>query len=280
MRFLALLLILTISALAQNANASAGAQTGSGPTYGATAAPAQGGMVVPVVLTKSIDSKKAKVGDEVAAKVTADIRSGGQVVLPHDSKMMGKITQATARSKGDGTSQLGMIFDRAVLKNGSTINLTATIQAIAPPPQQQSSDDSGSSDMSSSSGGGPMGGGMSGGTPSRGAEGVSTAGGPGGGAVGSAAGGVTGTANTVGTATGSIPNVAGSGAMLTARSVGVIGIKGLELNTSASADGSSTLTSSGKNVKLDSGSYLLIRITAASPAQPAKNEPSNDKQPK
>jgi hypothetical protein len=228
--------------------------------------------VVPVVLTKSIDSKKAKVGDEVVAKVAADIRSGGQVVLPHDSKMMGKITQATARSKGDGTSQLGIIFDRAVLKNGSTINLTSTIQAIAPP-QQQSYDESGSgsSDMSSSaSGGGPMGGGLSGGTPSRGAEGVSSASGSGGGAVGPAAGGATGTANAAGTATGSIPPVAGSDAMLTARSVGVIGINGLELNTAASADGSATLTSSGKNVKLDSGSRLLLRITAAS-AQPAKD---------
>lgn len=278
MRLSILPLILTFSALAQvngNSNAMAGAQTGNASPYGTTTASTQGGTVVPIVLTKSIDSKKAKVGDEVNARVLMDIRSGGQVVLARDTKLIGKITQATARAKGDGTSQLGMAFDRAVLKNGSTLNLTTMIQAIAPP-EQHSYDNSGpgASDMpsASSAGGQGPGGGMS----SRGPEGISSAGGPVG-AAGSAAGGVADTTtNTAGTATGSIPRVAGSDAILTTRSVGVVGIKGLEMNTATSTDGSATLSSSGKNVKLDSGTRLLVRVTAASPAQPAAS--GNEKQ--
>jgi hypothetical protein len=270
MRLLALLLIVTFSVLAQdsgysnaNASAQAGGAYGSTPT---TASSQGGGTIVPVVLTRSIDSKKAKAGDEVVARVAMDIRSGGQVVLPRDTKLIGKITQATARAKGDGTSQLGMAFDRAVLKNGSTLNVTTTIQAIAPPEQQSYGDSgAGASDMSSSSGGGPSGERMS----SRGPEGTSSATGP----VGADT-----AVNSAGTATGSIPHVAGSDAILTTRSVGVVGIKGLEMNTAASTDGSATLSSSGKNVKLDSGSRLLVRVTAASPAQP--ESPGGEKQQK
>jgi hypothetical protein len=198
-----------------------------------------------------------------------DIRSGGQVVLPRDTKVVGKITQATARAKGDGTSQLGMAFDHAVLKSGSTLNLTTTIQAIAPP-EQHSYDNSGAgaSDMPASSGGAQIGAG--GGMSSRGPEGMSSAG---------SAGGATDTAtNSAGTATGSIPRVAGSDAILTTRSVGVVGIRGLEMNTATSTDGSATLSSSGKNVKLDGGSRLLVRVTGASAAQPAS--PGNEKQQK
>src|SRR5579864_6672814 len=40
------------------------------------------GSVIPVQLTKSIDAKKAKTGDEVVAKVTQDMKSNsGEVIL-------------------------------------------------------------------------------------------------------------------------------------------------------------------------------------------------------
>ena len=101
----------------------------------ATAAAAQGGTIIPVELPKSIDSKKAKVGDEVTAKVISDVRSGGAVAIPRGSRLIGKITQANARAKGDATSSLGIVFDRAVLKNGSALSLVTTIQAVIAPPQ-------------------------------------------------------------------------------------------------------------------------------------------------
>jgi hypothetical protein len=47
-----------------------------------------------------------------------------------------------------------------------------------------------------------------------------------------------------------------------------VGIKGLELNASADSNSSGSLfTSSGKSVKLDGGTRLLVNVSAASPGQ-------------
>src|ERR1700719_772056 len=60
-----------------------------------SSAPAQptriaAGTVIPVSLTKSVDAKKAKTGDEVIAKVTEDIKtSSGEVLVPKDTKVVG-----------------------------------------------------------------------------------------------------------------------------------------------------------------------------------------------
>ena|SRR5579859_4581118 len=44
------------------------------------------GSVIPVQLTKTIDAKKAKTGDEVLAKVTQDLKSNsGEVVFAKDT---------------------------------------------------------------------------------------------------------------------------------------------------------------------------------------------------
>ena len=123
-------------------NASTATQTTTSAASTATqananaSAAAQGGLVVPVELAKSIDSKKAKVGDEVTAKVLSDVRSSSGVAIQKGSKLIGKVTEASARSNGDATSALGIAFDRAVLKNSSTLSLVSTIQAVIAPPRQ------------------------------------------------------------------------------------------------------------------------------------------------
>jgi type IV secretory pathway VirB10-like protein len=56
------------------------------------------GSVIPVTLAKTIDAKKVKPGEEVDAKVTQDLKSGtGEVVVPKDTKIVGKITEAQPR---------------------------------------------------------------------------------------------------------------------------------------------------------------------------------------
>jgi hypothetical protein len=89
------------------------------------------GTTVLVELTKPIDAHKAKPGDEVVAKVTEDIKSDNKVVLPKGSKVMGKVTQAQGRAKGQDESVLGLAFDSAVLKDGTQVPISFTIQAIA-----------------------------------------------------------------------------------------------------------------------------------------------------
>ena len=76
------------------------------------------GSIIPVQLTKTIDAKKVKTGDEVEAKVTQDLTTGnGEVVLPKDTKVVGHITEAQTRSKEQKESQIGIAFDHTVGKN-------------------------------------------------------------------------------------------------------------------------------------------------------------------
>jgi hypothetical protein len=235
-----------------------------------TAAAAQGGAIVPVELPRSIDSKKAKVGDEVIAKVISDVRSGGAVAIPRGSKLVGKITEVNARAKGDATSSLGIVFDKAVLKNGSTLNLVSTIQAVIAPPQAAPSSlsDSGAGIQT------PPGGGSSGGGDMVGSAtgAVGNTAGSAVGAVGNTAGSALGTAGSDLSAAGS---VGANAPVVTSRTSGVVGIKGLELNTSADSQASgSVLTSGSKSVKLDSGTRLLVNVSAATPGSAEKPEES------
>ncbi len=65
-------------------------------------------------LRKSLDAKRNKQGDRVEARITQDVKSDGQVFIPKGSKLIGRITQAKARARGE--SALGIVFERAVSK--------------------------------------------------------------------------------------------------------------------------------------------------------------------
>jgi hypothetical protein len=115
------------------------------------------GSVIPVQLTKTIDSKKAKAGEEIEVKVTQDMKNdNGEILVPKDTKVLGHITEAQKRSKEQKESELGITFERAMM-NGSEVPMPMSIQAIiVPPPQNTTSnaaaDNSGA--MSAPSGGG------------------------------------------------------------------------------------------------------------------------------
>jgi hypothetical protein len=83
---------------------------------------------------------------------------------------------------------------------------------------------------------------------------ANTAGNVGGSAVGSATGTVNRTAGGVGAAANSTLN---------ANSQGVVGLPGYTLDgAAASATQGSVITSSGKNVKLDSGTQMVLRVVS------------------
>ena len=91
------------------------------------------GSVIPVQLTKTIDAKKAKQGDEVVAKVTIDMKTdGGQILVPKDTTVVGHVTEAQARNKEQKESQVGISFDKAKMKSGD-MPLPMSIQAIIAP---------------------------------------------------------------------------------------------------------------------------------------------------
>ena len=129
-------------------NAQAGAQVNvgdnkvqaSGGASASTAASAQGngssaaiadGTAINATLNSSVDSKKAKQGDEVTAHTTEAIKSQGKTVVPKGSKLVGHVTRASARGRGDADSALGIAFDKAILKGGEEIPLNGSIQALA-----------------------------------------------------------------------------------------------------------------------------------------------------
>jgi len=217
----------------------------------ASASQLRAGTTMPAELTKPLDARKNKVGDEVIAKTTEDVKSEGHVVVPKGSKLVGHVTAVSAQTKGQAGSALGIAFDRALLKNGSEIPVSLTVQAIgraqaaaAAAADNDMMTSAGSSGMGSPSTHGPGGGLMNGVATSTGRV-VNT--------VGSTAGAAV---NTAGAASGSVAS--GS---LTSTSQGVVGLHGLSLSTDASnsAQGS-VITSNGSNVHLDSGTEMILRV--------------------
>ncbi len=176
--------------------------------------------VIPVALAKSIDSKKLKEGDEIDAKTVATMRSGSGVTIPAGSKVVGHVTQAKARSKGDPESSLGIAFDK-IEAPGKDLPIKGVMQAVGPNPDASSGPDTGAA------GGGTMA--AHGGDSSTMASPVSGPGAP------------------IGYKPGQ-----GGGKMLSPQSTGVVGIKNLQLDNSV-------LTSSGKEVKLEQGSQIMVK---------------------
>ncbi|HEV2962713.1 MAG TPA: hypothetical protein VG649_12870 [Candidatus Angelobacter sp.] len=237
-----------------NASASAKASGNAGGNGANASSALSSGANVQAELTKSLDAKKAKAGDEVTAKVTQDVKSNGQVVVRKGSKLIGHVTEAKARSQGESESRLGIAFDKAVLKDGQEIPFNAVVQALAPAVNAAASADdsamvggSAPAPMPSSNGGGAPGGGM--GSPV--------------GAIGSTVGRTVGnTAGTVGGAAAGTVN--GAGGALGAGSHGVIGMQGLTLNSAASGSAQgSVISSSSRNVKLDSGTQMVLQVNGS-----------------
>src|SRR5580704_10904273 len=84
----------------------------------------------PVALSKSLDSKKLKDGDTVVCTTTAALHSKNGMLIPSGTKVIGHITKATAKSKGDPDSSLGIEFDKIELSNKKELDMKGVLQAI------------------------------------------------------------------------------------------------------------------------------------------------------
>lgn len=203
------------------------------------------GSVIPVQLTKSIDAKKAKTGDEVFAKVTQDLKSNnGEVILAKYAKIVGHVTEAQARTKDQKASEVGIVFDQTVSKSGE-MKLPMSIQAIIAPVQSNASaGDSGGYGQPATGGTtatSPMGGSnrngqMEGAPPTASPSPRSTAG------------------TTGGTDVQARPPITGN-------TQGVIGMPDVKLEANAQNGGQGSIVSSEKsNIKLESGTIMLLRV--------------------
>jgi hypothetical protein len=214
------------------------------------------GSTVEAELTKPVDVRKNTPGDEVTAKTTQDVKSDGHVVLPKGSKIVGRVTHAQARAKGQEESQLGMAFDRAILKDGTQMPVAFTIQAIGRSESEATAATAAETDTM-------MGGANAGGMTSPGGNaGMQGRGGLSG--VTSTAGGAV---NTAGSTAGTTLNTAGrAGAAvdgnLGATSNGVVGLPGMTLSAAPSsmAGVGSVISSKDSNVRLDSGTRMILGV--------------------
>ena len=211
------------------------------------------GSILPVQLTKSIDVKKIKTGDQIEAKVTQDMKAGnGEVIVPKDTKVVGRVTEAQARNKEQKESQIAIAFDRAVMKNGGDVNLPMSIQAIISQSYLSASNSPGGENTGQSSASSGTASGM---PPSNG---------------NARAGGMAASQSSTPTpnaesATGPTEDKKGNGAHqpITGNTQGVLGIPDLTLSSANTAQGS-VLTSEKNNVKLESGTLMLLKVTGAS----------------
>jgi hypothetical protein len=199
-----------------------------------------------VLLTKTVDAKKAKSGDEVVAKVTQDLKTNsGDLILAKDTKVVGHVTEAQARSKEQKESQLGIAFDRAVMKNGGEMQMPMSIQAIIGP--QNNNPTAGGNDQGSAP------------SASAGQTAAGNAGRPG-------MGGSTPPPAPSPSAAGSnVPPDAQAGTNtpgpITTQTQGVVGISNLKLEAAGqSLTQGSVVTSEKNNVKLESGTMMLLRV--------------------
>jgi hypothetical protein len=279
-------LTLCVRALAQT-TAQAGAQSSdqassTASTSSSAAAQANhtnaglaSGITFNAALNTPIDSKKAKASDSVIAHTTESVKSDGKTVLPKGTKLVGHVTQASARAKGDSESSLAIAFDHAILRNGSEVPLSVVIQALASAQAGATAQErevdaiAGAGASEARSGMGTSRGTLVGKTSTAGsavgtlANTSAAVGSTGAGAVNSAVNSATGPAGASRGAVGGL-NAAGQ---LTSNSRGVFGLNGLSLSseTANNARGS-VITSAGKNVRLEGGARMLIVTQAASSA--------------
>jgi hypothetical protein len=210
------------------------------------------GSAIHATLEKPVDARKNKRGDQVVAETSEDVKSDGKVVIPHGSKIVGHVTEVRAREKGQAESAVSVVFDHAVLKDGSHIPLSLAVQAVGNGAVAQVEENSlispGELDAT--------------GSVSGTASSTSRIGGGAAGSVHSSTGSLVNTAGRVGGAAANTAAGTGAGASssLNSNSQGVIGLRGLNLASSASSSNSGTFTSPNSNVHLDSGTQMILSV--------------------
>jgi hypothetical protein len=211
-------------------------------------------------LAQKIDSKNAKVGDEVVARTTSTAQLEG-TKLPKGTRLMGKVSDVQAKSHEQHDGRLGFTFDRAVLRDGQEIPIHATLRSISAPASVAAMGDA-TDDFAAT--GGPM---MANGGGSAHAGGGLL--GSGGGAVAHTGGLMSGATSTVGNASGRVAGAAdgtlragtdvvsqtGASAMATVHNLPGV-------TTTATASGGAMLQGSGRNVELSGGTQLVLGVSA------------------
>ncbi len=88
--------------------------------------------VLPVRLSKNLDSTKAKAGDAFAGRTVTFARLSDGTGIPSHTSLVGHLAEATTKSTGDTDSTLGVVFDSILLSKGKELKIKGTLRAIGP----------------------------------------------------------------------------------------------------------------------------------------------------
>jgi len=94
------------------------------------------GTKIQAELESALSTRGAKPGDEVAARVTKDVKQNGQVVLRKGDRLLGRVTQVESAASADAGSRLAVAFDR-VVQGEATSELHAVIRSVLSTPSEQ-----------------------------------------------------------------------------------------------------------------------------------------------
>jgi hypothetical protein len=121
-----------VIAIAGLLSLSSGAYALQAPQTTGAPATLDDGSLLYAELSKTVDAKKARVGDPVTGLLLADVLSHGKIVARRDSKLVGHVTEAQPRSKENPESRLGIVFDKIILKGGEEMPFLSILMALRP----------------------------------------------------------------------------------------------------------------------------------------------------
>jgi len=249
------------------------------------AAAVKAGTKLKAELESAVDTRTAKPGDEVTARVTKDVKQEGKTVVRKGDRLKGRITEVKApQAKGEANaaaevgSRMTVVFDRLV-QGESTSQLNAVLTTVlSTPSERRAREEQAMRDepmmAAPSPAAAPAGSSASGNAGLLG--GASSTAGSAAGVAGSATGAVAGTADSTLAGAGSTLGAA-TDTTLGAAAGGVVATpaKAIRLDSHAQAQNhtgaGSVLSTREGHLRLDSGTRLEFRVAAQAEGQ-AKSE--------
>jgi len=222
------------------------------------AAVIQSGTQISGQLQSTLDTKNAKVGDQVVLKATNAVKQNGQTVVEKGSRLIGHVTEVQQRAKNGAGSRVGVVFDR-LQQGGNSVPISAVITSVF---QAQSAAGASVSDDDMMA---------MGSTSTQTMTSTRSSGGGGGllgGVVNSTTQTVSGVTNTAGQTVNGVTNTAGQTVGSTTRSVGGTR-RGLQISqsTDASASGGSVLSLSNGDLRLEKGTTVNLAVSGSASAR-------------
>jgi hypothetical protein len=240
------------------------------------AAAVRSGTKINAELESTVDTRNAKPGDEVVARVTKKVKQDGKTVVRKGDRLLGRVQSVRADAEGKAGSSMSVVFDRLV-SGEATSELHTVVSAVLSTPRERAEQQARLAEpmpapAPATAGGGGSGGGLVGGVTSTVGSTV--------GSTASAAGGVVGgVGSTVGATTQSTLG-ATSGALLStpARAIRIDSQAQAENQTSAN----SVLSTRQGHLRLESGTQMQFRVAGEADAgkkQQAKQQGSSQEKP-